>query len=47
LHSADLSLDTITPEGHENLYIPTDYQTPSMVDGLSYEDELALRIHGS
>lgn len=44
LNCSDLSLDI---EGHENLYMPLDYETPTMVDGLSYEDELALRIHGA
>lgn len=47
LCSSDLSLDTITPEGHDNIYLPLDLQTPTQADGLSYEDELALRIHGA
>ncbi|CAD8043266.1 unnamed protein product [Paramecium primaurelia] len=47
LHSSDLSLETITPEGHENIYIPMDIQTPTQADGLSYEDEQALRMHGA
>ncbi|CAD8059783.1 unnamed protein product [Paramecium sonneborni] len=47
LHSQDLSLETITPEGHENIYIPMDIQSPTQADGLSYEDEQALRMHGA
>ncbi|CAK88017.1 unnamed protein product (macronuclear) [Paramecium tetraurelia] len=47
LHSQDLSLETITPEGHENIYLPMDIQTPTQADGLSYEDEQALRMHGA